>query len=375
MTLTSTPTELRGRSFVKEVDLSPAEFRSLLDLAAELKAARRAGSEVKHLAGLNFALIFEKTSTRTRCAFEVAAYDQGAHVTYLDPVGSQVGHKESVKDTARVLGRFYDGIEYRGAAHENVEVLARYAGVPVWNGLTDTWHPTQMLADMLTMREHATVRAARQAGRGHRVRLRRRRPVQHGQLVAGHRRPARHGRPHRRAPLAVERRGGRRAGATRSRPSTGAQDHPHRGHRRRGTRGRLRAHRRLGLHGRAEGGVGQPDRAAAALPGQRGRCWPRPATRTSSSCTACRRSTTPDTVVGRELFERTGLAALEVTDEVFESAASIVFDQAENRMHTIKAMMVATGRAYLTNPRAPSAAQRARRTAVQAALRRPVRPR
>ncbi len=146
---------LRNRSFVKEIDFTPKEWRFLLDLAAELKVAKYAGSEQPRLTGKNIALIFEKTSTRTRCAFEVAAFDQGARVTYLDPAGSQIGHKESMEDTARVLGRMYDGIEYRGSAQANVETLATYAGVPVWNGLTDEWHPTQMLCDMLTMREHA----------------------------------------------------------------------------------------------------------------------------------------------------------------------------------------------------------------------------
>ncbi|MGH3508842.1 MAG: ornithine carbamoyltransferase, partial [Nocardioidaceae bacterium] len=147
---------LRNRSFVKEVDFTPKEWTFLLDLAAELKAAKYGGSEQPRLSGKNIALIFEKSSTRTRCAFEVAAFDQGARVTYLDPTGSQIGHKESMADTARVLGRMYDGIEYRGSAQENVETLAAYAGVPVWNGLTDEWHPTQTLCDMLTMREHST---------------------------------------------------------------------------------------------------------------------------------------------------------------------------------------------------------------------------
>ena len=145
---------LRHRSFLKEVDFTPKEWKFLLDLAAELKVAKYAGSEQPRLTGKNIALIFEKTSTRTRCAFEVAAFDQGARVTYLDPSGSQIGHKESMADTARVLGRMYDGIEYRGSAQENVEVLAAYSGVPVWNGLTTEWHPTQTLCDMLTMREH-----------------------------------------------------------------------------------------------------------------------------------------------------------------------------------------------------------------------------
>ena len=133
----------------------PDEWKYLLEISAEVKQAKYTGAEQPRLRGKNIALIFEKTSTRTRCSFEVAAYDQGAHVTYLGPEGSQLGHKESIKDTARVLGRLYDGIEYRGAAHEGVETLGRHAGVPVWNGLTDEWHPTQSLCDMLTMREHS----------------------------------------------------------------------------------------------------------------------------------------------------------------------------------------------------------------------------
>ena len=145
---------LHNRSFLKELDFTAEEWNSLLQLAAQLKEDKKAGREVKRLTGKNIALIFEKTSTRTRCSFEVAAYDQGAQVTYLDPSGSQMGHKESVADTARVLGRFYDGIEFRGKKQEHVEALAELSGVPVWNGLTDEWHPTQMLADQLTMLEH-----------------------------------------------------------------------------------------------------------------------------------------------------------------------------------------------------------------------------
>ena len=146
---------LRNRNYVKELDFTPAELRFLLKLSAELKAAKYGGYEQQRLAGKNIALIFEKTSTRTRTAFEVAAHDQGAHVTYLEPTGSQIGHKESMKDTARVLGRTFDGIEYRGFAQETVEILAEYAGVPVWNGLTNEFHPTQTLADVLTMTEHS----------------------------------------------------------------------------------------------------------------------------------------------------------------------------------------------------------------------------
>src|SRR5205809_1446249 len=146
---------LRNRSLLTVQDFTPREFRYLLDLARDLKRAKYARTEQKHLDGKEICLIFEKTSTRTRCAFEVACYDQGANVTYLDPAGSQIGHKESFKDTARVLGRMYDAIEYRGASQEGVEQLARYAGVPVFNGLTAEHHPTQMLADVMSMREHS----------------------------------------------------------------------------------------------------------------------------------------------------------------------------------------------------------------------------
>src|SRR5512135_2810474 len=146
---------LRNRNFTKLLDFTPDEIRFLLKLSGELKAAKYGGYERPRLQGKNIALIFEKSSTRTRVAFEVAAYDQGAHVTYLGPSGSQIGHKESMKDTARVLGRIFDGIEYRGYAQATVEELARYAGVPVWNGLTDEFHPTQILADVLTMTEHS----------------------------------------------------------------------------------------------------------------------------------------------------------------------------------------------------------------------------
>lgn len=145
--------DLRGRSFLKELDFTAEEWTRLLTVADELKTAKRERREIQQLVGRNIALIFEKTSTRTRCAFEVAAHDQGAHVTYLEPSGSQIGHKESIADTARVLGKMYDGIEYRGFGQERVEQLAKYAGVPVFNGLTDQWHPTQMLADQLTMLE------------------------------------------------------------------------------------------------------------------------------------------------------------------------------------------------------------------------------
>ena len=149
------PINLTRRSFLKLLDYMPEEIQFLLDLSKELKKAKANGKEEQKLKGKNIALIFEKTSTRTRCAFEVAAFDQGAHVTYLGPGGSQIGHKESMKDTARVLGKMYDGIEYRGYGQKIVEELAEYSGVPVWNGLTDEFHPTQILADFMTMLEHS----------------------------------------------------------------------------------------------------------------------------------------------------------------------------------------------------------------------------
>ena len=157
----ATMIDLRGKHFLKLADFSPEEITYLLDLAAELKAAKKEGREEQKLVGKEIALIFEKDSTRTRCAFEVAAYDQGAHVTFIGPSGSHMGHKETVKDTARVLGRMYDAIEYRGFGQDTAEELAAWAGVPIYNGLTDEWHPTQILADFLTFREHLDKPAAR----------------------------------------------------------------------------------------------------------------------------------------------------------------------------------------------------------------------
>ena len=326
---------LRNRSFVKELDFSPAEWKHLLGLSAELKAAKYAGTERPRLTGKNLALIFEKTSTRTRCAFEVAAYDQGAHVTYLDPAGSQLGHKESVRDTARVLGRMYDGIEYRGSAQANVEELAAYSGVPVWNGLTDEWHPTQTLCDMLTMREHSSKHdgeiAFAYCGDA-------RNNVGNSLLVAG----ALMGMDVRivaprslwnhddvvRAALDIAQVTGARLTQT-----DDVAD---------GVAGADFVYTDVWVS------MGEPkevwdERIAALRPyqvtmdllGKTGNrdvkfmhCLPAFHDR--------------NTAVGREIYEKTGLEALEVTGEVFESPHSIVFDQAENRMHTIKAIMVAT---------------------------------
>jgi ornithine carbamoyltransferase len=253
---------LRNRSLLTVQDYTQREFRYLLDLARDLKRAKYARTEQEHLKGKEIVLIFEKTSTRTRCAFEVACHDQGAHVTYLDPAGSQIGHKESVKDTARVLGRMYDAIEFRGFAQEAVEELAKYAGVPVYNGLTDEYHPTQMLADVMTMREHSDrpVHEIKYAYVGDC-----RSNMGHSLMIVG-------------ALMGMDVRicGPRKVWpsdeyvetARRLEQTYGARltitDDP----RGRGEGRRLHPHRRLGLDGRGQGGVGGADQAAEALPGQ-----------------------------------------------------------------------------------------------------------
>jgi ornithine carbamoyltransferase len=326
---------LRNRSFVKEVDFTPQEWKFLLDLAAELKIAKYAGSEQPRLERKNIALIFEKTSTRTRCAFEVAAFDQGARVTYLDPTGSQIGHKESMEDTARVLGRMYDGIEYRGSSQDNVETLARYAGVPVWNGLTDEWHPTQMLCDMLTMREHSRKHdeeiSFAYLGDAHNN-------VGNSLLVAG----AMMGMDVRIvAPRSVWNSEGVVKLAVDIAAETGARlTHTEdvgegvdgvdflytdvwvsMGEPKEVWEERIQLLRPYQVNDRLVRMTGNPKvKFMHCLPGFHDR----------------------HTKVGEELFQQTGMTALEVTDEVFESRHSIVFDQAENRMHTIKAILVAT---------------------------------
>lgn len=326
---------LRNRSFVKEIDFTPKEWKFLLDLSADLKAAKYAGTEQPRLSGRNIALIFEKTSTRTRCAFEVAAFDQGARVTYLDPSGSQIGHKESMEDTARVLGRMYDGIEYRGSAQTNVETLAAYAGVPVWNGLTDEWHPTQMLCDMLTMREHSGKHdeeiAFAYLGDA-------RNNVGNSLLIAG----AMMGMDVRIvAPRSLWNDDEVIATAAEIAEQTGARI-LHTEDVEAGVQGvdflytdvwvsmgepkevwaeRVQLLRPYQVNADVVKATGNPQvKFMHCLPAFHDR----------------------NTKVGEDLFQQTGLEALEVTDEVFESAASIVFDQAENRMHTIKAVLVAT---------------------------------
>ena len=326
---------LRNRSFVKELDFTPKEWKFLLDLAAELKVAKYAGSEQPRLSRKNIALIFEKTSTRTRCAFEVAAFDQGARVTYLDPAGSQIGHKESMEDTARVLGRMYDGIEYRGSAQSNVETLAEYAGVPVWNGLTDEWHPTQMLCDMLTMREHSGKHdediAFAYLGDAHNN-------VGNSLLVAG----AMMGMDVRIvAPRSLWNPSSVITEAQRIAEDTGARI-LHTEDVQEGVAGvdflytdvwvsmgeskdvwaeRINLLKPYQVNMDVVRATGNPKvKFMHCLPGFHDR----------------------HTKVGEDLFQQTGMSALEVTDDVFESRHSIVFDQAENRMHTIKAVLVAT---------------------------------
>jgi ornithine carbamoyltransferase len=328
-------TDLTGRHFLKELDFTAEEFRHLVELAARLKAAKRAGSEARRLRGRNIALIFEKTSTRTRCAFEVAAADQGAATTYLDPSGSQFGHKESVKDTARVLGRMYDAIQYRGNAQAIVEDLAAHAGVPVYNGLTDEWHPTQMLADVLTMTEHS---AAPLKEIGFAYLGDARFNMGNSYLVTG----ALLGMDVRIvAPKAYWPAEAIIARAQKLAAASGA---------------------RIALTEDIGAGVKGADFVATDVwvsMGEPKEVWDEriahlaPYAVTTDVLRATGNAGVKflhclpafhdlGTVVGREIYERHGLTSLEVTDEVFESEHSVVFDEAENRMHTIKALLVAT---------------------------------
>ncbi|MFI2031252.1 ornithine carbamoyltransferase [Streptomyces buecherae] len=326
---------LRNRSFLKELDFSSEEFRHLLDLSAQLKADRLAGAERQRLRGRNIAVVFEKTSTRTRCAFEVAAHQQGAHVTYLDPAGSQLGHKESIKDSARVLGRFYDGIEYRGSDQRLVEELADYSGVPVWNGLTDQWHPTQSLADVLTMWEH-TDKPLHEVSFAYLGDARNN--VANSLLIAG----AMLGMDVRmvapaslRTSVDVLKEARRIAGDTGAR-LTFTDDVSD------GVVGADFLYTDVWLS------MGEPkemwdERIALLKPYQVTmdvlKATGNPRVKFLHCLPAFHDSAT---TVGAEILRRTGMTALEVTDEVFESAHSVVFDQAENRLHTIKAVLVAT---------------------------------
>ena len=330
---------LHGRSFLKELDFSPAELRSLIDLSAELKAQRKAGNEPKFMQGKNVALVFEKTSTRTRCAFEVAAYDQGAHVTYLGPDSSQIGHKESIRDTARVLGRMYDAIEYRGFGQDVVEEMADYAGVPVYNGLSSEFHPTQMLADMLTMREHSQKPlhqiafcyigdAQYNTGNslmitgcklGMDVRICAPKPLQPDQKMID---TARQIAAETGASLTVD---SDPEKCVRGVAFICTDVWVSMGEDKSVWKDRIKLLKPYQVNAELIRLTGNPNvKFMHCLPAFHDR----------------------RTKVGEEIYAEFGLDALEVTDEVFESDRSIVFDEAENRLHTIKAVMVATiGRA------------------------------
>ena len=326
---------LRHRNFLKELDFTPLEWKHLLKLSADLKAAKYAGTETQQLVGKNVALIFEKTSTRTRCGFEVAAYDQGANVTYLDPSGSQIGHKESMKDTARVLGRMYDGIQYRGSQQDDVEILGRYAGVPVWNGLTDEWHPTQMLCDMLTMREWSSKSDAEIAfaylGDT-------RNNMGNSLLVSA----AMMGMDVRMvAPKALWNEDWIVASARDIAERTGARI-THTESVDDGVRGVDFLYTDVWVS------MGEPketwyERIAQLRDYQVDMAMLEKTGNSDVRFMHCLPAFHDRaTAVGEDIYARTGMEALEVTDEVFESEQSIVFDQAENRMHTIKAVLVAT---------------------------------
>ena len=329
------PVNLRNRNFLKLLDFTPEEIHFLLNLSADLKKAKYTGTERQLLKGKNIALIFEKTSTRTRCAFEVAAIDQGAHVTYLGPTGSQIGHKESMKDTARVLGRMYDGIEYRGYGQAIVEELALYAGVPVWNGLTNEFHPTQVLADLMTMLEFTD----KPLNRISFCYLGDARYNMGNSLLVG---AAKMGMDFRTAaPPAYQQDKELVEKCKVIAAETGA---------------RINITDNVGeavkdvdfLYTDVWVSMGEPDsvweeRIRQLKPFQ-------------VNMDVVRKTGNPDvkflhclpafhnreTVIGEEIFRKYGLDGMEVTEDVFESKHSIVFDEAENRLHTIKAVMVAT---------------------------------
>jgi ornithine carbamoyltransferase len=329
------PYNLRNRNFLKLLDFKPEEIRFLLDLASDLKKAKYSGTEQQRLKGKNIALIFEKASTRTRCAFEVAALDQGAHVSYLGPSGSQIGQKESMKDTARVLGRMYDGIEYRGYGQDIVEELGRYAGVPVWNGLTNEFHPTQILADFMTMLEHSD----KPLNKISFCYLGDARNNMGNSLMVG---ASKMGMDFRAAaPKACQPSETLVETCREIAKGTGASITI--------TESVEDAVKGVDfLYTDVWVSMGEPDsvwdeRINLLRPYQ-------------VNMDVIRKSGNPgvkflhclpafhnrDTKVGEEIFKKFGLDGMEVTEDVFESEYSIVFDEAENRLHTIKAIMVAT---------------------------------
>src|SRR6056297_288514 len=326
---------IRNRNFLKLLDFTPAEIQFLLDLSMNLKSAKYSGTEQQKLSGKNIALIFEKASTRTRCAFEVAAHDQGANVTYLGPTGSQMGQKESMKDTARVLGRMYDGIEYRGFGQEIVEELGKYAGIPVWNGLTNEFHPTQVLADFLTMKEHSDkpMNKVKFAFLGDA------RNNMGNSLLIG---AAKMGMDFRSvAPKEIQPSEELVKQAKEIAKETGAK---------------------ILVTDNVEEGVkdcdflytdvwvsmGEPEdvwkqRIELLKPYQVNKELLEKTGNPKVKFLHCLPAFhNRETKVGEEIYQKFGIESMEVTEEVFESEASIVFDEAENRMHTIKAVMVAT---------------------------------
>ena len=324
---------LRGRSFLTLKDFTAEEITGLLDLAAKLKSEKKQGIPHRHHTGKNIALIFEKTSTRTRCSFEVAAYDLGAQVTYLDPSGSQIGKKESIRDTARVLGRMYDGIEYRGYGQEIVEELAAYSGVPVWNGLTNEYHPTQMLADMLTIREHlGSLKGKKLTYMGdarynmgnslmitcaklglHFTACTSRDYFPNEELVA-------------QCEIYAKESGGSITLTEDVREGTAGADV---------------------IYTDVWVSMGEPEevweeRIHSLLPYQVTADVMKNASPNAVFMHCLPSFHDLNTGIGRMIYEKYGLTAMEVTDEVFESDQSVVFDEAENRMHTIKAVIDAT---------------------------------
>ena len=329
--------ELKNRSFLKLLDYTPAEIGQLLELAADLKAKKKAGIRHDQLRGKNIALIFEKTSTRTRCSFEVAAHDLGMGSTYLDPTGSQIGKKESIADTARVLGRMYDGIEYRGFGQEVVEELAKHAGVPVWNGLTNEYHPTQMLADMLTIREHfGHLKGIKLVYMGDA-----RYNMGNSWMIAC----AKMGMnftacapkeywPDKELIKACE------EYAAVSGATLTFEEDP------------VKATKDADvLYTDVWVSMGEPDevwaeRIKALTPYRITMELVKNASDSVIFMHCLPAFHDLKTTVGREIYEKFGLTEMEVTDEVFESEYSVVFDEAENRMHTIKAVMAATLGAY-----------------------------
>lgn len=328
------PNLLYNKSFLKLLDFQPSEIEYLLNLASELKWAKKSGTEEPVLTGKNIALIFEKSSTRTRCAFEVAAYDQGAHVTYLD-TGSQIGTKESMKDTARVLGRMYDGIQYRGYGQEMVETLAKYAGVPVWNGLTDEFHPTQILADLLTMREHSdkSFSEIKFAYLGDA------RNNMGNSLMVGA------------SKMGMD---FRAAAPAKYQPSKQLQETCKKIAQTTGAKINITDNVAEAVKdcdflytdvwlSMGESTAVWQERIELLMPYQINsevmQLTGNPKVKFLHCLPAYHNR---ETKTGEEIFQKFGIDSMEVTEEVFESPASIVFDQAENRMHTIKAVMVAT---------------------------------